>query len=453
MMTADRVTTPERAKGEGSAVARGTMLLFFAGVAAVPFMQPFTLRLMGSAVQPADALFGLVGLAWIAALATGAMKLRRGRFYVYLAAFFGAMLLTTALSPSRSVGRLVIEIYLMGLGVLAYNLVRTGDDLRRTWAVWTATATVTAAAMLGSAALFYAAGLKDPKVNPILWTAGSLPTGNYPRVRGFFLNGNMTGAYLAVSACFAVGLASSSDKHRRLALAAGLAMSAAALFTLSTALGGLAIAIGMFAWRYEAARAKAGGESGAKAGATRALKALLPLAGLFAAALLVYTATYPKRGDAGLSLEPSPRWLTWGSSWESFLRHPMFGNGLGAPLADVHYFAARGVHEHLTDPHNAWLSVAGQMGAVGLAAFVAMLVWLGTALFERSKASEAERAGGFDRAAPRMVLAGAMIVILYQTFSCSLEDMRHVWLAFGLMAGLVEREGASAKGAETLGAG
>lgn len=209
---------------------------------------------------------------------------------------------------------------------------------------------------------------------------------------------------------------------RRLALAAALAMAAASLFTLSTALGGLAIAIGLFAWLLQKSTPR-----------TALLKALLPLAAVFALALFAYTAYYPKRAETGLVLEASPRLLTWASSWTSFLAHPLIGNGLGAQLADIHYDTPRGMHENLTDPHNAWLSVAGQMGVIGLCTFLAMLLWLARGLKGKGLAIV-----GDPTTVARTALTGALIVVVYQAFSCSLEDMRHVWLLFGLMAGAIE---------------
>lgn len=418
--TPDARATPEVAFGRRAALV--ATLLFFTGVATVPFMQPLTLKLLGSAVQPSDAVFALTGVVWLVALLSGGIRLRRGRFYVFLGLYLGASLITTAVAPTRSAGRLVIELYLLGLGFLAYNLVRDLDGLRRTLVVWTGTATFTAVCILVSCLLFYAIGLKDTAKNLILWKAGSLPVGNYPRVRGFFINGNMTGNYLAESACLAFGLAALSEKHRRFAFYAGLAISAAALPTLSTALGGLAIAIGLFAWLLHVRTQK-----------LKLLKALLPLAAVFATLLLLFTAGYPKRTDAGIVVESSPRWLTWNSSWGSFLKHPLFGNGLGVELADVYYDAPRGVHEHLTDPHNAWLSISGQMGLVGLAAFLALLIWL-------ARGARPLAVIGDGKSMIRTALFGVWIVVVYQAFSCSLEDMRHVWLAIGLFAGLIESE-------------
>jgi O-antigen ligase len=425
MATAERTPAPTEA---ARFLARTSSLFFLGGVAVTPFMQPFSFKLLGSVVQPSDALFALAGLAWAPALLLGGVTLRRGRSLLFFGLFLGAALLTTAVAPHRSPGRVVIELYLVGLGFLAYQSVRDLDDVRRTWLVWTGTATFTAAAILVSSLLFYAIGLKDPEVNPILWKAGSLPVGNYPRVRGFFLNGNMTGNYLALSACLAFGLAAFSERHRRFAFWAGLAICAAALPTLSSALGGLAIAIGLFAWHLQTATQK-----------NKPLKALLPLGALFALLLGLFTAGYPKQTEAGMVIEASPRWLTWNSSFGSFLKHPLFGNGLGALLADVYYSAPRGVREHLTDPHNAWLSVSGQMGVIGLAAFIAMLAWL--ARGTRPWATSPD-----PKAIVRTALFGAWIVIVYQAFSCSLEDMRHVWLIFGMLAGAIDPEKSMADG-------
>lgn len=420
--TAETAQTPAKPAGLARTVATSATLLFLGGVAVTPFMQPFTLKLLGSVVQPSDAFFALAGLAWVVSLLLGGHTLRKGRSLPLFAVYFAGALIATALAPQRSVGRIVIELYLVGLGVIAYNLVRTLDDVRRAFLVWTGTATFTAVAILLSAVAFYAIGLKDPDKNPILWKGGSLPVGNYPRVRGFFLNGNMTGNYLAMSACLAWGLSAISERHRKLAFYAALALSAAALPTLSTALGGLALAIGLFAWQYQTASQK-----------TKALKALLPLGALFAILLGLYTAGYPKKTDAGWIVEASPRWLTWNSAWGTFLKHPLFGSGLGAQLADVRYVTSQGAREHLTDPHNAWLNVVGQKGLVGLTIFIGFLGYLARGAFPLAKSQD-------SKAIVRTALFGAWLVIVYQAFSCSLEDMRHVWLIFGMLAGAIESE-------------
>ncbi len=430
MMATVEKTIP--APGAARFVAHASTLLFLGGVAATPFMQPFSFKLLGSVVQPSDAIFALAGLAWLVALLLGGVTLRRGRSLVFFGLFLLAALLTTALAPHRSPSRVVIEVYLVGLGVMSYQIVRDIEDVRRTWLVWTGTATFTATAILLSTVLFYVAGLKSSDINPVLWKAGSLPVGDYPRVRGFFLNGNMTGNYLALSACLAFGLAAVSERRRRFAFWAGIAIAAAALPTLSSALGGLAIAIGVFAWLLQTATQK-----------NKPLKALLPLAGLFAFLLLLFTAGYPKKTDAGMVIEASPRWLTWGSSFGSFLKHPLFGNGLGVELADVRYRTASGVHEHLTDPHNAWLSVGGQMGLFGLAVFVAMLAWFARGTRPVAIPSVARTTSGAaadPRSLVRIALFGTWIVIVYQAFSCSLEDMRHVWLVLGMLPGAVDAE-------------
>ncbi|MFO0551978.1 MAG: O-antigen ligase family protein [Polyangiaceae bacterium] len=426
-MSTTKTNWGERAADKSTAAAlayRAAFALFLVGVAIVPFMRPFNVKLLGSVTQIADLVFALTGLVWAGSVVLSrGQVLRRGRFYLFIGAYLAAMAVTTVVAPHKSLSRIVIQLYLVGLSVLSYNLVRTPASLRRTSLVWVGSAVFTAVLILLSAVLFYLVGLKDPKVNPVLWTAGSLPVGNYPRVRGFFENGNMTGNYLALSSCLSVGLAAVDPKLRRAGLIAAATMSAAALFTLSTALGGLALAIGIFAWVYQNDTKRWGG-----------LRALFPFAVLGAIGLMIFTAGYPKRTDAGVVLAASPRWLTWNSSWHSFLKHPLFGNGLGVPLADIYYDAPRGVHEHLTDPHNAWLSVGGQLGLLGLAAFIALLGWLARGLRRLSFTSS-------DQAAPlRTVLLGGLVIVVYQAFSCSLEDMRHVWLLFGLMAGVIEEE-------------
>lgn len=364
-----------------------------------------------------DFIFAATITFWFLSLLIGSTKIRTGRFYLPLAGFAGAVILTSLMTPTHGFSRVLIQAYLISLAVLTYNLVKSRHDIEKVWFAWSSTALITAISILVSVLLFYIADIKDSNVNPVLWDGGSLPVGNYPRVRGFFLNGNMTGNYLAISACFCFGLALlRKPKLYRLLLICGALMAFSALFTISTALGGLGLVIGLMMW------ALANRDPN-----LRFLKIALPLAIIGAAFLLIYAATYPRYIDSEITFEASPRWLAWKSSIVSVVKHPWFGNGLGAELADVHYHSYRGARQHLTDPHNVWLSVSGQMGVVGLIAFLALLVWLCRTTLVAFR--EGSRSIG-----ARVGLGGALLVVVYQSFSCSLEDMRHVWILFGLVA-------------------
>lgn len=417
-------------------LVRVTRGLFLATIASIPFMT-VNKKALGSVVTATDALFALTFGGFALCVVTRQLPLRRGRFYLPLVAYLGAMLLATAFAPERRVGRLAIEGYLMALGVLTYHLARGPRHLERAWIVWSASAALNSILILATVILFYGAGIKDPKRNPILWNAGSLPIGDYPRVKGLFLNANMTGAYLATSVCVALGLALvlPPERRRPAFVAAGLC-GAAALFTYSTALGGLAIAVGLFAWLWRR-----------EVGKPRSFRLALPGAALFAAALLFVTAAYPKvENGAFAGLTASPRWLTWTTSFQTMSAHPLFGKGLGADLADVKFMTSRGVMERLTDPHNAWLSVGGQTGLVGLAAFVLLVATL-------ARGFRGMTVTGPRPAVERTALMGALIVFLYQSFSASLEDVRHVWVVFGMLAASLstppDEQPAGEKGAES----
>lgn len=394
---------------------------FLATVATIPFMLPYR-EVLGSAVTATDAFAALTFVLFGLAVVTRKLPLRRGRFLVAVAAYLGAMLLATAFAPERRLGRLVIEGYLLALGVVAYHLARGPTHLARTWLVWSASAALNAAAMLATVVLFYAAGVKDPRKNPLLWNAGSLPVGDYPRVKGLFLNANMTASYLAVSACLALGLAMSlPPARRRFPLVAAALCCAAAVPTFSTALGGLALALGGLAWLWQK-----------EAGKPRLLRAALPGAALFAGALLVVTAVYPRFDNSTFAgLEPSPRWLAWKTSLRTVLDHPIFGKGLGAELADARFLTSRGVAERLTDPHDAWLSVTGQSGLPGLAAFGFLIATL-------CRGFSGMTVTGERTAVQRTALMAALVVFLYQSMSASLEDVRHVWVLFGMLGAALE---------------
>jgi O-antigen ligase len=400
--------------------------LYLVLVALLPIMQPFNGTFLGHFVYVADFVFVAAASAWLIAVAARRAEIRRSWFYLPLALYFGALIASalTSVDPRLSGIKLVGEAYLIGLAVLTFNLVSSLPCMRRAAKAWLAGTAITVMASMVGIGL-YSAGVRDHGINWALAGYGSLPPGNYPRIRGLFLNMNMACNYLCVS--FYLALIARSlgwlDPLRFRLLAIGIWISS--VFTFSPGLGGLSLGTGLWIWlSHRGTDRRRTGQVALVIGIVSAL--------LF----LVATAISPiSRGQSGLFLpvlgrwiQPSPRLLCWQTALDTFMRHPILGLGVGTDVSSADYLAASGVMQHLTDAHNIWLSVAGQEGIVGLAALIGIVLFLGKGL----KSSHGVWA---TDAVIRVGLAIAFVdAFLYQGLAGSYEDTRHLWVLMGLLA-------------------
>jgi hypothetical protein len=388
-------------------------------------MRPFNVILLGHIVYLADLLFFAAALTWLVAVAARRATIRWSWFYLPLALYFGAMFASALTSgePRLSRIKLVGEAYLLGLSVLTFNLVTSLSFLRRVARAWLVGTAITVVVCLIGIVLYYA-GVRDPQINWALAGYGSLPPGNYPRVRGLFLNMNMLCNYLSIS--FFIALLTRSlgwlnpPAFRLMAL--GIWISSG--FTLSPGLGGLLLGTGVWIWL------------GHRGTDRRQIGRLALVTGSVSAiAILVATAISPiSHGRSGLYLpvlgrwlQPSPRLLCWQTALETFLKHPILGRGVGRDVSNAHYLSASGM-QHLTDAHNIWLSVAGQEGIAGIAGLISVVLFLCIGL--RSPRGEES-----SYSVIRTGLAIAFLdAFLYQGLSGAFEDTRHLWVLIGLLA-------------------
>jgi putative inorganic carbon (hco3(-)) transporter len=199
-----------------------------------------------------------------------------------------------------------------------------------------------------------------------------------------------------------------------LALAGGIVVAAA--FSLSPGLGGLLLVIAFWAW--------------SEWRVTRPRLAVLAIAvGAIGAAVFLLATTAVPAPDMPLSLwhlRPSSRLLTWIGSFHTFVAHPWFGKGVGLHVVEIGYTNPSGVYEWLTDAHNTWMSVLAQDGIVGLAAMTSIVIML----LRGTRVSLASREQTLRTGLTVAFVAG----FLYQAFSGSFENTRHVWVLIGLLA-------------------
>ncbi len=406
---------------DGWNISRLAEWLFIALVFALPLVRPFNLYLFDFTIPPSDFIFVAAAIAWIVALIAGRAEFRRSRFYLPLALYLSAMIVSTALSEDvrRSAIKLAGETYLIGLAVLTFNLVTSMPVLRCVMIAWLAGTSVTVLVGVAGATLFYA-GVRDHDVNLALSGYGSLPPGDYPRIQALFDNMNMLCNYLNVSLIVALIAYTEGWIGRRVFLALGFAIWACAFFTLSPGLGGMFLSAALWV------RMK---DSGKWLGL---IAASLLAAAFFLAATISPVSTGQRQSlilpFTQIRIEPSSRSLAWQSSLETIKRHPVFGRGVGMEVADVTYLAASGFQQRLTDAHNVWLSVAGQEGIVGLLAFASVVLFLlkGIKWFNSDASIHAGLAIAFIGA------------FLYQGLSGSFEDARHIWVLMGMLAAVKE---------------
>ena len=431
------MTLDDPARG-GRATALAQQL-FLLTIFSLGFMQP-GIKVAGFEAVPTDLLYLLTAAAWSWALLSRQMRLVWDNAYWLLLAYFAALAVSAvAAGPSARGGiKLLTQVYLLSLPVLAVHLVPDAAALRRACRWWLAAAAVVSVIAVLSIALF----LVDPQ-HPLLkftrFYFGTLPPGGYLRLCMTFLNGNMACNYLTLSllillAARALGWVSARQGSW---LLGGVLLAAA--FTISPGLGGVALALASWGWfRLREQRPRVArlvlGSGVAAAAAMIVAMSLTPLLHPTAPSLI-------RVPLLGLELAPAGRALTWASAARNFLEHPWTGHGIGAEAAEVRFVDPSGMVQKLTDAHNTFLNVAAQAGIFGLLALSMILLhaWRLTC-----RADSNPDGVGLVQLALGLALLNGMA---YQGLGGSFEDARHLWVAYGLLL-VARRVAASGHSAE-----
>ncbi|HEY0047850.1 MAG TPA: O-antigen ligase family protein [Pyrinomonadaceae bacterium] len=405
------------------------MLLRFAKISflllvfSLAFMQPYV-YIAGFRAVPADIVFLFAFGFWILSLLTKQTRFRWHPFYWLLIFYFAAMLISAVFSvnPRTSSVKLLGEIYLLSLPVLAFNLIENEKDLKRSLKVWLAATGFVVAVGLLTVFLFYF-HRENRLLDYTLFSFGTLPPGNYPRVHLTFLNANMLCNYLSVSLMFVLIFQKLGWINKKIlySLLAGILFCAA--FTISPSLGGIALSLGVWWWlcfkKSKPFLAKINLAGGIFAGvafifAVMIAPSLHPTAPFFIDVPLI-----EKR------VAPSGRVMTWMDSWRTFSENPFVGRGVGQDACDVRYFDLTERLQTLTDAHNVFLNVAAQMGIFGLLAITLIIFYITRKTFPLI----------FDetnRSVFRIGFGLAFIsAFFYQGIGGSYEDARHLWVLIG----------------------
>lgn len=313
-----------------------------------------------------------------------------------------------------------------GLGAMAYSLTAvavatSGIGWRRATDAWLGG---TALALILTVAL----GLTGPEVlrDRVAYGGGGVLGLPFPRISGPLLHPNMLGDYLLVSGLILWGR---WPDYRR---GSGTAGATALLLALAVAIG-LALTVST-AWIAAGVvctlvgRRVSAGEGGRRP--RPVWGAVLRVGGLLVAAATLVAVAVPLDVTLGpLDITTGGiRPAIWKASLYPFVSAPLWGVGAAPFLAEV-ADPLQGGAAALWDAHNAYLSVLGQFGLVGVAL-------AGGGLWLVLKGAYAGVAPSRTRSAMTLVLVAAAV----NGFFLAGEDLRHWWALVG-MVGLLGAEG------------
>ena len=403
-------------------VDRLPSLLLFILIFSLAFMQP-AFPLLGYLAVPTDFIFVGLAAAWLGLLASKRVPFVWDPAYAFIALYLLAMLLSvpTSQSPPASLVKLLTQLYLLSLPLVVCNVITREEQLKTAIRAWLAASAVMAAVGIVCLALFAA----DPHSTLLQFASfgpGSLPPGNYPRLQLTFMNPNLACDYLTVSVALLLAARQARWIDRAFWPLLG-AFVVASLTTISPGIGGIALAIGLWCW--VTAQKKTAGLLCLAVGTG---VALMFVAAMAVTPIIHPTAPYLIRVPLlDLTLAPSGRLMVWTDAVRNFVAAPLTGRGIGIDPVTVKYLTPSGYLETLTDAHNVFLSIAVQCGAVGLAAFLLLLVHVvRRTLPLRLEADPASivRVG---------IGIGLIVGLAYEGLGGSFEDARHLWVALGLL--------------------
>lgn len=406
---------------------RITKALFLLLVISLPLVRPFNISLFDLLVPFTDFIFLLVFGFWLIAMLRDESKLRISKFYFFLGFYALALTVSTifSIAPKQSFYKLLGEYYLILLCVLTFNLADSLDFLKRVTKAWLIGTGITILAALAGFFLFYL-GYKTPKENYFLFHYGTLPSGNYPRLQALFFNANMLCNFLNVSLILTV-LADKLGWLKKIPsriLQFGVWFTA--FLTISPGLGGLFLSFGVWLW------------TNLLFAGRKNFAYFTCLTGIFLAIVFfLVTSISPDTANTAQDfklpyseqkIEPSVRILIWQDTIETIRQYPFFGQGTGTEVAATEYTVLSGENQLLTDAHNVWLNIFGQLGLFGFIAFLSLCLYL----LWRCKFHLADQT---EKSYIQTALSCAFIgAFLFQGLQGSYEDARHLWILFGLLA-------------------
>lgn len=354
----------------------------------------------------------------IVALCASLGNIRRARFqgspFLLLLLCYGAACTISAVfsqAPIKAGMEAIKVLYLVILAAVFYLSTESSEDLVRWVRAFLAGSLLCALASLWAWFQFF---IFHKTSSSLLSNMGSLPKGDYPRVCSTFDFATMFCNYMLVSFCLAC-LYWRLKKTRRRFLLVGATLFAAGT-SLSAGIGGLGLA---FTWLLLEDYWKT--TSGSSRFSRRLYEILVIVpTGLFALFMLiggtfgVKTLFFNSWKAKGIPV----RLHCWAQAGEAWADAPLLGWGGGQEpilvITNIYQFA---------NAHNWVLSTASQWGTVGLLPLLGMVFYL----------------LGFHRPPTRSKIVFHLRValcaaLLYHGWMASVENARHLWVLFGLLA-------------------
>ena len=222
------------------------MLLVFSLAFIYPFSDIFDQR-----IPFTDLIFIFVFVFWLIGILLKKIELKFHFFFIFLAFYLFSIFLSVIFSanPKASFIKFLGEIYLVFLTVIIFNFIESFDDAKKLTLAWLSGTLFVLLIGLLTIFLFYF----DPAnslLNIFLNHYGTVPVGNYPRIKATFFHSNMLCNYLSVSLLLAIAAGKIgwiNSYFIKILIGFILLIS---LFTFSPGLGGIALSLGIFYWLY-----------------------------------------------------------------------------------------------------------------------------------------------------------------------------------------------------------
>jgi hypothetical protein len=361
-----------------------------------------------ASLTPTDVIFPFVLICWIAVVAIydGGFKWRT-EYFAFGFYFFTLVISSIfSINPRLSFIKLAGTAYLILLAVIASTIVTTSKRLRLSVLAWLAGAIIPIIAAFVGIALFYFAP-QSSLLPDLTYHYGAVPVGNFPRISSTLISPSMFCNYLCVTLMFTLVAAKMKWIGTAMTVAIILATVGSAVFAVSIALGGVALAVGLWLWLTSDKRISRIGSIAC---------------GVIAVAFLAIA-------PFALTLQPgftaSSRLLVWSEALHTFLADPLTGSGLGTAVANVVFQNSDGSWSVLTDAHNTFLNLAAQAGMPALIGMIAIIFLVLRRGFAKSE--------GRDFYILRGLTIAFLAAFVYDGMTGSFEDARHLWILIGLI--------------------
>ena len=412
--------TGRNERSNSGLLSRLPFYAFLALISSLGFIQ-LGLPVFGRNVVLTDGLFLLTGGLLGVAVLLRQIRLRSHAFFWTVFGYLIALGVSTIFSADRTQSLKIfpVEIYLACLSYIAFNLINDAGRLKTVVLAWLAGTLLAVAFGIFSVALFYI-DRGSFLLEYLTYHYGAVPVGDFPRITATFASASMFCNYLNVALILTIlalqqKLFPSAFGY---ALIVGILLCSA--FTVSIGLGGILLALGLVSvvvLRHYDIKARALAISGVAAAL------LFVIVSVFALSYYPDSEVWATVFD--IKLMPSSRFFVWRDALQTFLQHSITGIGLGLPVANTVVTNTDGSKSLLTDAHNSYLNVAAQNGLLGLAAIIAITMYLLRRWISVIK-------GALDAPFTRGIGLAFFCSFVYQGLTGSFEEARHLWVLMGM---------------------